>query len=102
MRPIDTPRAVTIPGQWRDSSIVGIMLIAGSDRRPSPSSSGAVMPCFSRSMRLAKLALDAWSMPKVANILRSTSYGGRPSCSYSSMSGTISVSMNRRTASRII
>src|SRR3974390_864973 len=37
VNPTETPRAVTIPGQYRESSIVGINVIAGSDGgRPSP------------------------------------------------------------------
>jgi hypothetical protein len=98
VNPTDTPSAVTMPGQWRDSSMVGISVMAGS-LRPS-AAAGASSASFSR--RWAKPARAAESMPNVANIRRRASYGGFPSCSYWSRSGTISFSMNCRTAWRII
>ncbi len=79
VRPTETPRAVTIPGQRRHSSMVGIRVRAGSVLRSSASSSpastagGPAPAASSAASRLSKLLRATTSMPKVANILRSAS-----------------------------
>jgi hypothetical protein len=79
-----------MPGQYRDSSIVGISVIAGSERPPSaspmvgqlisagrgPGSAGG-LGGFGRQLparvRFANPARAATSIPKVANIFRRAS-----------------------------
>ena len=100
VRPIDTPMAVTMPGQTRHSSMIGIMVKATElVSRPAPSAgaSGST-PDRSRSMRRLKDSRAMESMPKVENNFRSRSYGGRSPNSRSSRRGRISLSMKSLTA----
>ncbi len=81
VRPIDTPMAVTMPGQTLQSSMIGMSV--SDDAPPSPSRlgfSGGVSPLatasatvFSKAICLAKRSRAATSMPNSRNILRSTS-----------------------------
>ena len=108
VRPIETPIAVTMPGEYRQISMMGIMVMAALPPSPparSPFGAGSSSPAamrFSRSMRAWNPALAIWSIPKVAKSFRRMSYGGRSPCSSSSRLGAISASTNWRTASRII
>ena len=100
--PIETPMAVTIPGQTRQSSMIGIKV--SDEPPPSPSRSGfsggvsprSIAAATERSNSICFLnrSRAALSMPKVAKSLRSTSYGGVSPCSSSSTFGRISLSMN--------
>src|SRR5262249_39816660 len=102
--PTLTPIAVTMPGEQRQSSMIGIMNMAPPPPDGRSSSSDAVaLPSAaarSRSMRFLNCSRASASSPKVWNILRSTSYGAVSPNSSSSRCGRISLSTNWRTASR--
>ena len=75
--PIDTPMAVTMPGEYRQISMIGIIVMAMAFVSPvaglSPLGAGSSSPAairFSRSMRDVNDARAMASMPKVANSLR--------------------------------
>ena len=104
--PMETPIAVTIPGQTLHNSMIGIMVNAmlsasfGPSARSSTDSPASI--ALSRSMRFLKLSRCMASMPKVLKSLRSRSYGGMSPNSSSSRCGRISRSTKSRTASRTI
>jgi len=112
VRPSETPMAVTLPGQKRHSSMMGMSCMA-AESPPSArtlfSSCSAAFPAaragsaaFSFPIWCLKRCRAISSMPKLRITLRSTSSGGVSPCSSSSRQGLISVSTNLRTASRII
>jgi len=78
--PIETPMAVTMPGQMRHSSMIGMRV--SDDEPPSPSRfgfSGGVSPlasasatAFSKAICLANRSFAIESMPNSANSLRRT------------------------------
>ncbi len=71
--PTLTPIAVTIPGQWWHSSMIGIRVIAAdppSPVRSARSAFGAPVPAALRSSWTLKRSRAIWSIPKVAYILR--------------------------------
>jgi hypothetical protein len=69
VRPIDTPIAVTMPGQWRHNSMIGIIDTAASLVRPDVSAAGG-SDVRSRSMRRLNCSRAMASIPNVANSLR--------------------------------
>ncbi len=110
VRPIDTPMAVTMPGQTRHSSMMGISV--SDEAPPSPSRSGfsgGVSPGLDgRGDLLLELHLlgeavaGRRSMPKSRTACGGRRRAGVSPCSNSSIRGRISLSMNWRTASRTI
>ena len=75
VRPTLTPIAVTMPGQWRQSSMIGIRVAAAWSARAEGSAAPPPFfsrgrPFFSASICLRKRARASSSMPKAAYILR--------------------------------
>ncbi len=95
--PMETPSAVTSPGQCRHSSMIGISVKPESPLpwRLGLSASDAVpaATAFSCSIRFRNDASACVPIPNVAYILRNTSYGGRSPCSSSSRIGITSLAM---------
>ena len=72
-RPTLTPIEVTMPGQCRHSSMIGIRVMAAappSPARSARSSAVSLVPDTLRSSCFLKRSRAIWSMPNVAYILR--------------------------------
>jgi hypothetical protein len=68
-RPTLTPIEVTMPGQWWQSSMIGIRVMAAappSPARSARSSADSVVPDALRSSCFLKRSRAIWSMPKAA------------------------------------
>ena len=64
---VETPSAVTSPGDTRDSSITGMSVIPAV---PSARRSGGGVPAIFRSSWRLNPSRASWSIPKVRNSLR--------------------------------